>query len=86
MLFHKALKPGGLYVIEDLQVGRQRPFVDDSGMVMSDVIQSWIEQLLINKDFAQRKYPIPPRIKWIFCQQEACVIARCLDDDRAACS
>ena len=56
---------------------------------MADIIQSYIDQLLIPtgyldaKEFLeyslqQRKlYPIPKDVKWILCQHEACVIAKC---------
>ena len=107
VLFFKALAPGGLYFIEDLQVGRV--FGDDNCCVMSDVIQAWIDQLLIpdslsiqaskaqrggyyadmSADQAQNppvhavraakmrnKYPLPKYIDWIFCQAEACVVAK----------
>ena len=86
ILFPKALLPGGLYFIEDLQVSRY----DLNGVpLMADIIQSYIDQLLIptsyltDKRFSeytlqQRKlYPIPKDIKWILCQHEACVIAKC---------
>ena len=88
ILFPKALLPGGLYFIEDLQVSRY----DLDGILIpsiADVIQSYIDQLLIptayltDKRFSeytlqQRKlYPIPKDIKWILCQHEACVIAKC---------
>ena len=38
--------PGGFYVMEDLQVGR-KDAQKRGGPVVSDIIQSWIEQLLI---------------------------------------
>ena len=47
VLFHKALLPGGYYFIEDLQVGRHQPYTDEKDCV-ADVIESWIDQLLIN--------------------------------------
>ena len=55
----------------------------------ADILTSWIDQLLIpEKEFKaplydytnilniRHKYPIPNTIKWIFCQQEACVIKK----------
>ena len=84
ILFEKALSPGGLYFIEDLQVGRNAEFHSDGVPVMADIIQSYIDQLLIpssyltEKALQQRKlHPIPKDIKWILCQHEACVIAKC---------
>merc|ERR1711918_218223 len=38
------VKPGGLYFLEDLQVGRGQEKSGDP--VVSDIIQDWIEQLL----------------------------------------
>ena len=55
---------------------------------MADVIESWIDQLLITDNLIKApynytnilniryKYPIPNTIKWIFCQKEACVIKK----------
>ena len=89
ILFKKALLPGGLYFIEDLQVSRGTGSANDGGPLMADVIESYIDQLLIpthyltDKRFSeyslqQRKlYPMPKDIKWILCQHEACVIAKC---------
>ena len=89
ILFAKALLPGGLYFIEDLQVSRSPGFASSGEPLMADIIQSYIDQLLIptgyldGKEFSeyslqQRKlYPIPKDVKWIFCQHEACVIAKC---------
>ena len=95
ILFAKALLPGGLYFIEDLQVGRSKKYAAVGVPVFADIIQSYIEQLLIpdsyltEKQFSeysalQRKlYPIPKNIKWILCQHEACVIAKC---ETASCA
>jgi len=74
------VKSGGLYFIEDMQVGRDKEWDDTKGKaVMSDIIQSWTEQLLIpdtryNK--ATRKFPVPKDVDFIFCQHEACVIGK----------
>jgi hypothetical protein len=93
VLFNKALRPGGLYFIEDLQVGYARPLLTD-GSAISVVIQCWIDQLLVPTAYifshpqavqCRQKYPIPPSIKWIFCQFEACVIAKCEHKDPSAC-
>lgn len=62
---------------------------------MSDIIQAWIEQMLIPPHWIgkdprvkeiRRKDPIPSRVKWITCQKSACVLAKCLQDDVAMCS
>lgn len=92
ILFRDGLKPGGLYFIENLHVGRlHAPY---NGTTMTDLIQAWIEQLLVpniyvNKDVRSTSirsmYPIPHAVKWIFCQAEACVIAKCENPDTAKC-
>ena len=95
ILFETALRPGGLYFIEDLQVGRDRKYGGSTDPVMADVIQSWIDQLLINPVHRNWDYQpssnntlhvIPKNIKWIFCQSEACVIAKCDRNDVSRCS
>lgn len=94
VLFHKGLAHGGLYFIEDLHVGRHHT---NESVAMTDIIQAWIEQLLIpsflnDKRFdndkrseMNKKYPIPSAIKWIFCQYESCVIAKCEFKDSSKC-
>ena len=90
VLFHNALKPGGLYFIEDLQASRFpsrfRGIKPTTGpLVMIDVIKDWIEQLLtIPAD--SFTYKIPKGIKYITCQYEACLIAKCSENDAARCS
>lgn len=85
ILFYDALAPGGLYFIEDLQVGRDyASWFPDGAPVIADVISSWINQLLIKA--ANPTYPIPKGINWIMCQSESCVIAKCLENDVARCS
>ena len=52
-----ALKPGGLYFIEDLQVGRNKGFQGsqfDEKLVISDVLKSWMDQLV--EDFGHGRY------------------------------
>mmetsp|Transcript_15450 Transcript_15450/g.34565 ORF Transcript_15450/g.34565 Transcript_15450/m.34565 type:complete len:136 (-) Transcript_15450:773-1180(-) len=102
-----AVLPGGFYFIEDLQLGRHRSWDDSQGAaVISDVLQSWIDQKLIrysdgphrnwfeakwdtgyHKNFAQvdangralemrKRFPLPPNVAFIFCQEEACVIGK----------
>jgi hypothetical protein len=50
-LFNHALKPGGVYFIEDLQVNRVATYYvggvpNGNGKVMIDVITEWIDQLV----------------------------------------
>ena len=47
------VRAGGLYFIEDLQVGRHAAWDTTHGeAVMSDVLQSWIEQLLVSEKYS----------------------------------
>jgi len=80
------VKPGGLYFIEDLQEARN--FIDvhsDFTESMMDYIHNWQEYLVTNRVLGEQtaanlaKYKPPPGIRWIACQAEACVIAKCED-------
>lgn len=77
--------PGGLYFIEDLQVARH-PMWENSGgeIIMSEVIRDWTEQLMI-PGYKNSKYKLPPKVKFIFCQANACVIGKCGVNDVAKC-
>ncbi len=57
---------------------------------MTEVIQAWIEQLLIAPEGLQgdsnslahvkrqrQKHPLPSDVMFVFCQYEACVIGKC---------
>jgi len=67
------VKPGGLYFLEDLQVGRRHPF-SDGGVVMSDIMQAYVEQLLTQEE--RIDLPLPENVESIFCQKEACMIKK----------
>jgi len=79
-----AVKRGGLYFIEDLQVGRNSEFqegYDTTGgsMVISDVVQAWVEQLLIPAPDAKSSaltWPLPVDVEFAMCQKQACVIGK----------
>jgi hypothetical protein len=50
-LFPSALKPGGVYFLEDLQVGRHHPYwaggiPGTNGSVMVDALTDWMDQLV----------------------------------------
>jgi len=80
------VNPGGLYFMEDLQVGRYPSWDDTEGhAVMSDILQLWTEQLLINSEAQLKrhsnmeivqKHSLPKDVDFIFCQHEACVIGK----------
>lgn len=85
-----AVKPGGIYFIEDLQIGRDKGWDETDGkMVMSDIVQAWTEQLLIAKSSSSLaaaevkqealKWPLPEAVDFIFCQAEACAIGKSPD-------
>jgi hypothetical protein len=71
------VKPGGLYFLEDLQVGRVLPFVDDGSVAISDMVQAWVEQLLTQNP--REDLPLPEGVQSIFCQAEACVLLKASD-------
>jgi hypothetical protein len=81
---------GGLYFIEDLQISRSSAFIFPNGVSILELMGSWIDQLSISdkdavytqeqKDYI-KKYPRPVDLKWIMCQREACVLAKCLEND-----
>jgi len=76
------LKPGGMYFIEDLQVGRNPEWDDSNGQaVMTDIIEAWIEQLLLSSPShgianTTKTSTLPKQVDFIFCQHEACVIGK----------
>lgn len=45
---------------------------------MADVIESWVDQLTVlpHSGRNRAKYPLPPDVSHIFCQREACVVAK----------
>eukprot|EP00607_Mallomonas_marina_P006883 CAMPEP_0182428520 /NCGR_PEP_ID=MMETSP1167-20130531/23078_1 /TAXON_ID=2988 /ORGANISM="Mallomonas Sp, Strain CCMP3275" /LENGTH=217 /DNA_ID=CAMNT_0024611461 /DNA_START=257 /DNA_END=910 /DNA_ORIENTATION=- len=98
VLWNHGLAPGGLYFIEDLFLQRTNPFEDV--YPFADVINAWIEQLLMaecqwpcKKETVpqsvmeiRKKFPLPKGIKFILCQREACMLAKCNTDDVSVCS
>ena len=79
--FFPLLEPGGVYILEDLWVGRERDWADPSGdIIMIDVIKDWVEQLTMHKvtKLAHYHHPLPEwGIKSIACMHHACVITKC---------
>lgn len=77
------LKMGGLYFIEDFQVART--FIEKGSESMMNYIYNWQEYMITGRVLGEQtqanlnKYKPPPGIKWIACQAEACVIAKCDD-------
>ncbi len=93
ILFQHALKPGGVYVIEDLCAARIAgyqggPWITKT--VIIDAIKDWIEGLLTNyfQTMEQKaelayeiKHKMPPGIKSISCANCACAVVKCFADD-----
>lgn len=71
-LLWPTVKPGGLYSLEDLQVGRMPAYRDAGDVVMSDIVQAWVGQLLTNK--TRKDFPLPQKATSIFCQRDACIV------------
>ena len=58
------VRPGGIYFMEDLSVGRLSAWEDTNGTaVISDIIQAWIEQLLVATHF-HKKYDAEHAVNW----------------------
>ncbi|CAE7428194.1 tylE [Symbiodinium sp. CCMP2456] len=68
-----SVRPGGLYFLEDLQVGREPPYAD--GPSTSEIMQAWVHQML-NPTTAAGEFPLPLDVESIYCQWEACVVRK----------
>lgn len=78
-LFQHALRPGGIYFIEDLQVARIGYY--SGGRVSGiDTILGWMDQLVM-KNKGKTRVPFPPGIKTIECAMEICAFIKCYADD-----
>ena len=70
-----ALKPGGLYFIEDLQVAKLPGYRNyqsnrcDSSLLMPDVLKKKIDELVYDETHGSN-------VEFIFCQSEACVVGK----------
>ena len=79
-----ALRPGGYYFMEDLQAGRATSWPQtrpqDRQQVVSDVIQGWIEELLLGRQAVRRHFysrrAMPRDVEFISCQREMCLLAK----------
>lgn len=76
------VKPGGLYFLEDLQVGRMPPYDSVSRIVIADLVAGWIQQLVERR--LSDSWPLPQNVSAIFCQREACVLQKAYVGDRRA--
>lgn len=89
-LFFKSLKPGGVYFIEDLQVGRYPGYYSnglphDNSSVLLDVITDWIDQLVVKsmKSAEQAqvirrsyKHQLPEEVQRIDCVKDMCALTK----------
>lgn len=76
-LWFEALSPGGYYFMEDIHVGRLY-----DGPVVSDIISSWSKQMIGTETGTKiHDHKLPSKMKWIFCQTEACLFYKCSDYD-----
>ncbi|PNH01618.1 Mycinamicin VI 2''-O-methyltransferase [Tetrabaena socialis] len=83
-LFYQALRPGGLYVIEDMQASRTGKYVDgDKEHQVGDKQQGGGELTMnpTGKKSRNVKWPRPPLVKAIECSAHACSITKCFLDD-----
>jgi hypothetical protein len=85
------VRDGGVYFMEDLSMGRVAAFDDTNGeAVMSDVMASWIDQLLITTKWdeaywgpqptfdaeTRRRFPLPDDVAFISCGPNACALGK----------
>ena len=72
------IKPGGLYFIEDIQVGKWRGYrrystaTCDKSFTFSDKLQEWLEDLIYQGGYGSHKWDI----HFMHCQAEACVLGK----------
>lgn len=72
------LKPGGLYFIEDLYVGKWRGYKTYTtascarSFVFSNKLKEWLEDLIYQGGYGSRKWDV----HFMFCQAEACVLGK----------
>ena len=73
------VKPGGLYFIEDLQVGNWPEYKNfttdtcDNNLVVTEKLKEYIDVMI---HYDQRKEFAQSDIEFIFCQHEACVVGK----------
>lgn len=84
-LFFNALKPGGVYFIEDLQVNRHSDWYDGGvqgkhGDTVVDIISEWVNQLLLLRGRRDIKklynHTLPLEIARIDCVRDMCAITK----------
>jgi hypothetical protein len=91
VLFNKALKPGGIYFIEDIHAARSPGYADNSTEPVNalDMIKDFVEEVARDSDMNDMlpgaeyytKYRYPDRMRGVECSSEVCAFIKCLDDD-----
>lgn len=81
-----AVKPGGLYFIEDMEVARhdkkrQPQAPCDSDVIVPEKLKEMFDVLIYEEYGQQRR---ESDIEFIFCQADACVLGKKLDADPAS--
>lgn len=93
VLFPRMLRPGGVYVIEDIHCGRHARWGGGdpaSTLIFVEVLKDWVDQLVMfsgkEQDFYRSsqppdgwRFPLPPGVLTIDCMSEACAITKCSD-------
>ena len=84
----RALRPGGVYFIEDLHVGRMSSYEDTHGKaVVADIVRGWMQQLMTGhkdsehglgqySDEYEGVRRLPTGAAFIACQSRACAIGK----------
>jgi hypothetical protein len=89
VMLWQVVKPGGMLIVEDLQVDQARGY-GDWGHPMVEILQAWTDQLLIQSKYYRyggdtpkaSTYPLPPGAKYIYCSDEICAVGKCSADDK----
>ena len=72
------VKPGGLYFIEDLSVGKWRGYQKYStakcpkSFIFSQRLKEWMDDIIYEGGYGSRKWDV----HFMFCQAEACVLGK----------
>jgi hypothetical protein len=92
-----ALRPGGVYIIEDLHASRHTPIGVDA-FTVNDMLHAWSEQLLSHREtlppantmanrraqYLARHHPMPRDVAFVFTQRGAAVIGKLSEANAAA--
>ena len=77
--FWPHVRPGGLYVIEDMHVARMSNYEDTNGTnISTDILGAWVEQLAaggpLSKYESVRR--LPEGMAFVACQTRGCAIGK----------